>query len=93
MWKPTDIRNISALANSVEHLLTVVLPRRFPAFPGGPCPTEAAAWENAGDTASIGWEGVKGEPPFIRTASFVRDRLRQVSMLWMWGHITYALIT
>lgn len=78
VWKPTDIRNISALANSVEHLLTVVLPRRFPAFPGGPCPTEAAAWENAGDTASIGWEGVKGEPPFIRTASFVRDRLRQV---------------
>ena len=24
------------------------------------------------------WEGVAGEPPFIRVASFVRDRLRQI---------------
>ncbi|EOD28081.1 hypothetical protein EMIHUDRAFT_457041 [Emiliania huxleyi CCMP1516] len=78
VWKPSDIRTITALALSVEHLLCVVLPRRFPAYPAGPCPAEAAAWEASADSAAIGWEGVPGEPPFIRVASFVRDRLRQI---------------
>jgi len=78
VWKPSDIRTITALALSVEHLLCVVLPRRFPAYPAGPCPAEAAAWEASADSAAIGWEGVAGEPPFIRVASFVRDRLRQI---------------
>ena len=68
VWEPSDIRRISALARSVEHLIASVPDRRFVTAGGAPTPRvlEASQWMPS------------GEPPFYQTASFVAGRLRQV---------------
>lgn len=75
VWKPEDIRSVSALAASVEHLMSVVLQREFCTRSGEACP---AISSGSGIINTSGWEDDALAPPLVQTAAFVTNRLRQV---------------